>query len=49
MAEITWDEVEARRREYQPWRHDRIVLDTSEASPEMLARRVLERIEARDA
>lgn len=48
MAEITWDEVEARRREYQPWSHDRIVLDTTEASPDILARRVLERIGRRD-
>lgn len=29
MPELTWDRVEERRAEYQPWTDDRIVLDTS--------------------
>lgn len=44
MAEITWEEVEARRREYQSWRHDRIVLDTSKADPATLARNALQEL-----
>lgn len=41
MDETTWDMVEARRREYEPWTCDRIALDTTEADPEALARGVL--------
>jgi hypothetical protein len=29
MAEATWDVVEQRRREYEPWVDDRLVLDTA--------------------
>lgn len=29
MAEATWDVVEQRRREYEPWVEDRLVLDTA--------------------
>lgn len=29
MAEITWERVEERRREYEPWADKRLVLDTA--------------------
>jgi hypothetical protein len=29
MAEVTWDRVEERRREYEPWMDARLVLDTA--------------------
>jgi predicted kinase len=30
MAEVTWDRVEERRREYEPWVDARLVLDTAQ-------------------
>jgi predicted kinase len=30
MAEVTWERVEERRREYEPWVDDRLVLDTAQ-------------------
>lgn len=41
MPEITWERVEERRAEYEPWSMDRITLDTAKDSPESLVRRVL--------
>jgi len=29
MAEATWEVVEQRRQEYEPWIDDRLVLDTA--------------------
>ncbi len=29
LAEVTWERVEERRREYEPWTDDRLVLDTA--------------------
>lgn len=29
LAEVTWQRVEERRREYEPWTDDRLVLDTA--------------------
>lgn len=41
MPEVTWQRVEERRAEYEPWNDDRIVLDTARESQEHLVRRVL--------
>jgi predicted kinase len=30
MAEVTWERVEERRREYEPWVDNRLVLDTAQ-------------------
>jgi predicted kinase len=30
MAEVTWERVEERRREYEPWADDRLTLDTAQ-------------------
>jgi predicted kinase len=30
MAEVTWERVEERRAEYEPWQDERLVLDTAE-------------------
>jgi predicted kinase len=30
MAEVTWERVEERRAEYEPWQDERLVLDTSQ-------------------
>jgi predicted kinase len=49
MADITWDAVEVRRREYEPWHGARIVLDTSRDEPERLADRVLADLDLRGA
>ena len=31
IAEVTWEEVENRRKEYLPWKEERLVLDTATA------------------
>lgn len=41
MPEITWERVEERRAEYEPWTMERIVLDTAAETPERLAETVL--------
>jgi predicted kinase len=40
MPEVTWDGVEERRAEYEPWTTDRILLDTAKESIESLIDRV---------
>jgi predicted kinase len=42
MAEISWERVEERCNEYEPWLHDRISLDTAHNTTEQLVQRVLE-------
>jgi hypothetical protein len=32
IAEVTWQEVESRRNEYQKWEEERLILDTSTAT-----------------
>jgi len=44
MPEITWERVEERRAEYEPWSMDRIVLDTAREAPDSLVQRVLARL-----
>ena len=41
MPEITWERVEQRRAEYEPWSMDRMTLDTAVESPEKLVERAL--------
>lgn len=41
MSEITWDQVEDRRAEYQPWIGARLMLDTAFETPELLIERAL--------
>lgn len=41
MPEVTWDRVEARRSEYEPWTDERIVLDTAAEPLEKLVARTL--------
>jgi len=47
MPEITWDQVEVRRGEYEPFIEERIVLDTAYASPEMLVQGLLSQLRAK--
>jgi predicted kinase len=44
MPEVTWDLVEERRAEYEPWTVDRVTLDTANQSPERLVECVLLRL-----
>jgi predicted kinase len=41
MPEVTWDRVEERRAEYEPWSMERITLDTAIEGPDRLVQRVL--------
>jgi predicted kinase len=38
IAEVTWDSVENRRKEYVPWKEERLVLDTATASEQNIKR-----------
>jgi adenylylsulfate kinase-like enzyme len=42
MAEISWERVEERRNEYEPWLHDRITLDTAQNTTDQLVQHVLD-------
>jgi len=42
MAEISWERVQERRNEYEPWLHDRITLDTAQNTTDQLVQHVLE-------
>ena len=44
MPEVTWDRVEERRAEYEPWTMDRIALDTAREDAERLVQGVLARL-----
>ncbi len=44
--EITWDDVQKRKKEYLPWEEERLVLDTS-GSPESNVQEALEYINSR--
>jgi hypothetical protein len=37
MPEVTWERVEERRREYEPWADDRLVLDTAQSLDDVTA------------
>ena len=41
MSEITWERVEERRAEYEPWSMDHITVDSANKSPEALVLDVL--------
>ena len=41
MPEVTWERVEQRRAEYEPWTMDRITLDTSKEDSDTLVRRLV--------
>lgn len=41
IPEITWERVEERRAEYEPWSMDHIALDTAKAPPESLVKSLL--------
>jgi len=43
FPEVTWDDVESRRKEYLPWENQRLVLDTS-GQIEIVLERALEHI-----
>jgi len=36
MPEVTWEDVENRKKEYLPWQEERLVLDTSQSTEENL-------------
>ncbi len=38
IPEVTWEDVQARRKEYQEWEEDRLVLDTANSRPGNLKR-----------
>lgn len=44
MSEVTWSRVQARKLEYEPWTEERLRLDSSHASREMLVTQAIEHL-----
>lgn len=44
MSEVSWGRVQARKREYETWSEERLLLDSAYLSPETLVDRVIEHI-----
>lgn len=42
MSEVTWAHVQDRKREYEPWSYDRLILDSSRMAPDALVARAIE-------
>jgi hypothetical protein len=42
MPEISWARVQARRAEYEAWTDERLILDTSVATPAALLAKALD-------
>lgn len=44
MSEVTWNQVQARQNEYEPWRGDHILLDSFQSDPQTLIAAAIERL-----
>lgn len=41
MPEVTWERVQERRREYEPWREERLVLDSTQPLEALVAQTIV--------